>query len=423
MAPLALVTSNQWEVQSGYCKFPMGVMQRPELSMGAKVLYSLVLDGAKSKGWVMRSQAWLCHHLGIKRRATLRDYIAELVEYGLIQVKSGQIPGCWSTFRLLDHIWLHKVMGWTESGQGGGRKASTGVAGKRLQIQSRENRGEEESDQNTSTPLRGVPEGEDLVHVKDPVIVHDPDVVHVLDVVSVHEEKDDAVKIEDLQKYSAIASAKRSEEAKNAPPPEPEPVVEDNGETQDVMEHLQDVVKAGSKKGDPARENRDVKDWGKKNPTVSDKIHHLNTKHKIPHAMKVVAHKLGDIWFDEFKMQFPGTSCPKAWAAKEMVCAATLILLYDFNTAADAVRYFLRNWDRIQPRVLGGKVAVPSIGVLKVSHDTIVPEAGKLTKAMKAVSAYNEWGKQNPTVVYAPPELEKAYTTAVAELKAFGLKP
>jgi len=409
-------TNGSWEINQNYAKVPMGLMQREELDSGAKLLFVLITDKAKDKGWVKLSQAWLCFMIGVRSRVTLRKYIAQLVEQGLIRVTSGKDPGNWNTYRLLDHIWLHKAVRWSEDDQGGRQKVTTRVVRSCLQIQSSENREEERPDQTTGDPLRGSPPDEDLLHVKDPVIVHDQDLLH--------EKESDAVKLEE---YSAIAAAKRSEEAKNAPSPEPEQVVEIPEQSKTQLELAKVAAAGGAKKGKKAiikRLNKKaVKDWGKESPSLDDKLKFLHTRHTMPDSMKIVAHKIGDVWHDEFQLHFPGIPMAKTWGAKEMLCSAELVLGYNFEQIVGAVQYFIRNWETLQPRVMGGKVSIPTIGVLKAVHDTIVSEAGKIGPALKAKAAYDEWSKNNPNAFHAPEDLKKAYQNALVELKAFGLKP
>ena len=96
-------------------------------------------------------------------------------------------------------------------------------------------------------------------------------------------------------------------------------------------------------------------------------------------------------------------------------------MLYSFEAAAQAIRYYVRHWEIHRPRYFKGHNILPTLGQLRVLHAQVVPESHKMLGALEAKAAYAKWVAANPASLYPPDDINSAYEKAKADLKALGL--
>jgi hypothetical protein len=81
---------------------PLWLLERPEISFGAKTLYAQLARNAGARGVAWPSQKFLARQLGIRERQ-LRTYLAEIRRAGLVEIEQrgrrkggvGQTPRYW----------------------------------------------------------------------------------------------------------------------------------------------------------------------------------------------------------------------------------------------------------------------------------------------------------------------------------------
>jgi biotin operon repressor len=73
-------------IERGFTQVPNLILQHPNLSIGAKATYALMLSYAWQKDYCFPGQATLANDLGSGERS-VRRYIKELEEAGYIKIK------------------------------------------------------------------------------------------------------------------------------------------------------------------------------------------------------------------------------------------------------------------------------------------------------------------------------------------------
>ena len=70
--------------RDNFTQIPNEVLRDPNLSAQAKTVYAVLLSYAWQKTTCFPGHELLCHDTGIKSDRTLRNYLAELRDYGLV---------------------------------------------------------------------------------------------------------------------------------------------------------------------------------------------------------------------------------------------------------------------------------------------------------------------------------------------------
>lgn len=73
-------------LQRGFTQQPNFILENPNISLGAKVTYSLFLKYAWDNDCVFPGQERLAEHMGCAKRSVV-TYIQELEKFGLIEIK------------------------------------------------------------------------------------------------------------------------------------------------------------------------------------------------------------------------------------------------------------------------------------------------------------------------------------------------
>lgn len=73
-------------IERGFTQVPNMILQNPDLSIGAKATYAVMLSYAWQKDHCFPGQTTLAKHLGSGERS-VRRYIKELEEEGFIKIK------------------------------------------------------------------------------------------------------------------------------------------------------------------------------------------------------------------------------------------------------------------------------------------------------------------------------------------------
>lgn len=81
---------------------PLWLSRRPDISMGAKVAYSRLLQYSDAEGVAKPSAAELARELGVSRRMTV-TYLKELFGHGVLAREAR--PGRATCYRFLSHKW------------------------------------------------------------------------------------------------------------------------------------------------------------------------------------------------------------------------------------------------------------------------------------------------------------------------------
>lgn len=79
------LNTNDPVLRGGFTQVPNFVLKDPELSMGAKVTYSMFLSYAWNNDYVFPGQDRLAEHLGVTQ-ARVSQFTKELSEKGLLEV-------------------------------------------------------------------------------------------------------------------------------------------------------------------------------------------------------------------------------------------------------------------------------------------------------------------------------------------------
>jgi len=166
----------------------------------------------------------------------------------------------------------------------------------------------------------------------------------------------------------------------------------------------------------------DTKVWGQANPTVQQKLQHINNGKRIPNELTAPIEEIERVWQVEFKKKFPNDLIASAWERKERACAAALILQYNVVAAKNAVEYYIRYWDQHRPRFFKGNATLPTIGQLRAMHTQLVPEAKLMSHALEVRTRYHHWLSTDGKSGEPPPEeLQTEYNKVTADLKSIGL--
>ncbi len=81
---IELVTDNPI-VKGGFTQVPNFILENPDISIGAKITYSMFLKYAWDKDCVFPGQETVATHMGISA-SRVSEYVRELKEVGLIEI-------------------------------------------------------------------------------------------------------------------------------------------------------------------------------------------------------------------------------------------------------------------------------------------------------------------------------------------------
>ena len=168
-------------------------------------------------------------------------------------------------------------------------------------------------------------------------------------------------------------------------------------------------------------DKKEVNEWGSTELTIAQKLTYIHSK-RIPKTLRNQAGGIEHLWRAEFMKKFPDTPQASVWEKKEVVCAASLILLYSLADASRAVEYFVRYWEYHRPRFFKGSNKLPTISLLRYVHAQIVPESQSVTLAFKAKEEFESWIEAHKgSFTPMPDGVRTAYDKALPLLKGLGI--
>jgi hypothetical protein len=184
------------------------------------------------------------------------------------------------------------------------------------------------------------------------------------------------------------------------------------------LRSLSDIELAAKERATAARQANFAKAQRRKQATANLNSDGLSS---APPNVRASLKEAEDAWRSEFSRRYPKLTNP-AWTAAERGQVRELLTKYDGKTVVTAVRYVIREWDRISTRYLKGQGGFPGLGILVKLHRTLFAEAETWAEHANTLDEWRIWFEKNPDNPYPPAELEERYTLAKKELAAIGLK-
>jgi hypothetical protein len=110
-----------------------------------------------------------------------------------------------------------------------------------------------------------------------------------------------------------------------------------------------------------------------------------------------------------------------AWSVKEFALCETLIGRYSPELVEQSLVYMVDQWDSIRDRVLRGRAGFPSLALLNGISSSIFPEAQRFNEVVEIKREYDAWYDEHPEDMAGPPvELRAKYERVKKELAALG---
>jgi AraC-like DNA-binding protein len=351
---------------------PNWLLQREEVSMGAKVVYARLAQFAGEKGKAFPKVETIAREVGLSERQVQR-YLAELEEHSLIGRRNRAAEMKPSDYFFLAHAWFLNSL-------------------------------EVEDEQDPVTDMSPPP----VTDMSPPGrrIRHHLEENQGRESVEKKEEGPPATE--------ASLSGSPPEDEMEGNPGTPVIVCSVEQEVDDRLAQAQDQIEAAKARFRAAREEKLAK-------TRDKEIKEQNLKGGVVSLSRTkILKRLEARWMQEMADRFPGLKFA-TWGPKEKKQAYDLVEKYGGEIIEYAVQYLIREWERIQARYLKGKGSVPGLGFLLKFHDSLVPEAQRYGKLLAIREEWQGWFKQHPGDMYPPGDLEKRYQEARRDLEALGL--
>jgi hypothetical protein len=144
----------------------------------------------------------------------------------------------------------------------------------------------------------------------------------------------------------------------------------------------------------------------------------------VPREMKPWLDAANAAWNKAYKAKFPSLPLAERWEYRSKERGLALSLLVDYGVAdvCRAIEYMIQNWDSIRLRFKKSPPAVPTLGLLKAMHASLVPEASKLAAAFAVKARYDAWALAHKGTFDLPPQdLVREYEAAKKELATIGV--
>jgi len=381
---------NPWKLFTG-AMIPNWLLERHELSQGAKVVYARLSQYAGRKGCAYPRVQTLANSIGLAERQTQR-YLAELKKHELIRVKDFSVHGAASRYYFLSHPWMYEdeVHETTEE-----NAPDPG-----------QSEGELEKE-NDFEDLVGGGVTSDTGGVSHPT----PGECHIRHPIEENQGRDSEEETQSCAGRSHASSNDASPEGSVAGQKEedPAPCANSAHSMAAVIETAKEKTAAQLRK----RADRQMRSTAKKAQLKAN----LNGKVLAPGIRK----KLGaceELFVGTLRDRNPEDHFAD-WGPKERGQCKQLLDKYPFEVVQAAMAYVTDNWQAIQKRFKVGPV--PSLGWLVSMHTSLVPEAQRFARIRAVLDEMDQWAKDHPTD-FPPSELSARYDKIKPELKALGIE-
>jgi len=402
---------------------PNWLLLRPELSLGAKLVYGRLAQYAGRRGYAYPLMKTLGRAVGVSERQA-RRYVSELKNHGLLDTVDYSETNRPSRYYFLSHHWMYEEEVHETTLESAGdqdqeendqelqsdsedlthppdtydrtpRTHMTGPPGQMCPPEESQGRESEKETQGSAlrrpipeTPPSGPPsKPQDTEYARPPDMKRDCQVGRSVPVPSVAElgavvkaaqaEADDAARIKAAKKKAAAERRQRYNEQRK-----------ENRKNEQRATNLQGNGLNGSK--------------------------------LTPEQRKRLK-KCEGLWLSGMRARWPDATFA-AWSGKERGQCTKLLKLYPGDLVGQALSYVITNWDAIKERLFRGKGSFPTVGMVLRLHDVLVPEAETLGKALAVRDEYKQWFKDNPNSLYPPDDLEARYNAVKPDLEALGLE-
>lgn len=385
---------------------PNWLLCRHEVSAQAKLLYARLAQYAGQKGVAYPRQDTLARELGSLSERTVRRYVAELREHGLIHVEDRRNKNFPNKYKFLDHPWQHEgdVIDDDESPMSPPDEHRTELS--------------------SGT---GGPQDKVVLSGQDKVVLS----------------RRDSLEENHSQEENHTAGATRSGRIRARKPPKPPPRPKVFEDTPSLGSEGEDS--SGEDPGEGAAKPA-ARPKARRRLTKSQKIAEeaaerakaqvsANTQKRLKAAevqeqrQKNLASKgprdpgvraLEQLWYELMERDLPSLTIAR-WGGKERGQARKLQDKYGVQIALDALRYVVANWNGINERIFKGRASHPTIGMVLKLHETLVIEAQKWSQHEQTISEWEAWTRENPYSLNAPGDLDERYQRAMKELEALGI--
>lgn len=361
---------------------PDWLMERPEVSPGAKVAYARLSQFAGPEGRAFPKMRTLAAAIGVKERQAKR-YCAELKQHALIETEDHRSECLPNSFWFLRHEWMGPEDEWLNPQEirYSPPQAPRGQKEPELQAASapspessmtlqEETQGRDS--ENRSSPPRGL--------ISPPLTSQ-----------------------QNPGKPGGVGKTPTSLKAA-ATSPSVEAV-------KAAMEEAKKRTSATVAKNADKKLSR-LRTVEVKRSNLSGKTRSLDKQRQIKHCEEIFLTALREKW---------PTITFGAWSVKEFALCETLIGRYSPELVEQSLVYMVDQWDSIRDRVLRGRAGFPSLALLNGISSSIFPEAQRYTEVVDIKREYDAWYDEHPEdMAGPPPELRAKYERVKKELAALG---
>lgn len=398
---------------------PNWLLRRREVSGGAKLTYARLMQYAGKNGEAYPFMRTLAQEIGVSTRQA-RYNIAELIEFGLIEVESHKEEGKANRYWFLNHPWI-----WDASEQDAdeGEEGEGGVT---------DTTGGEDHQQDSSHPTGSmVPTlQQNSSHPTGTILPLSKRVIEATQETSQVEGAAGASLTADATPDPHPAADPAGPTAVKIPPE----TVGAGGESSDASSvHVDAPREVWSRKALREKElarlrsanllrDRQVGEQGmRQSRAKEEKL--KNLKGRDGKLSKKVLGALEGLWLKGFATLFPGVKVIP-WGPAERAQIEKLVLGHDLKgdkgygeeVVRDSLKYVLVEWQGLKTRYLKGNGLAPSISFLFHHHATLCVEAQRWVGLFKIEREYEVWRQEHPAEFNSPPDLMQRYLTAKDEL-------
>jgi hypothetical protein len=427
---------NPWRLFVG-AMIPNWLLEREEVSQGAKLAYARLSQFAGKKGYCWPKLDTIAASIGVKTRQA-QSYIAELREHKLLYVRESTDGKSPNKFFFLDHSWMHddvsedpddsESIADEEVFPRGAEDCTPRVQDNAPQgcriLRTEENQGEESHGSDSGDALAplaaSAPPGDQRIP--------QPQTAEPNPIARANRDATPPPPFEEPQRREGRhpGHAKPPRQAKPRWLQEP---VDDSGEEPPTRndrkavsespdrtpEGLRKLVEEQSARSKQHAEEQLQK--LRKREQMSD-----NLQGKVrPPGKRQLLKQLENTWQELMAEKFPSVRLA-AWGPKEFGQTSDLVEKYSGTDIDHALHYVVEQWDSIQARLLKNKGTFPTVGFLLRFHSVIVPEAQTWITFKNYKKQVDEFYIAHPTEPYPPTELDNAYQEARKAIERMGLK-
>jgi hypothetical protein len=410
---------NPWRLFVG-AMVPNWLLERPELSLGAKLVYGRLAQYAGRRGYAYPRVTTLARAVGLKDKRQAQRYLKELREHGLLEVADYSKNGAANRYFFLNHRWMYedevpettpetdgdlyqeendqeiasdsdKVDGPGDIYDTGGVSHTTPTP-RQIRHPIEESQGKESEEVNQGGAKR-----------------HLGSKLHSAGLVSPGAAGNETSRDLCAKELSSSAVPQQSTIAD----------LEAAAEGAKAKHDAAAAIAAAKKQANAAKRKRARRSaWH--TGEEEQKIQKVNGK-KLTPLQSEQLRVCERMWIRGMRKSWPDTTFDTAWDGKQRKQCIHLLEKYPGELVEQAISYVIVQWDAIRDRIFKGKGTFPSIGMLLRMHEVLVPESQKFSQALAVHHEYEGWFDANPHKLVAPQELQARYDAMKPDLKALGI--